>query len=167
VPIEQEEFLISAPMSAVSDPVDCTKCELAAEVLHSYGELRIRVTGTSMLPAIWPGDILSIRRCGAGEVGLGEIAIFTRHGRLFAHRLVAQSGLRVVTRGDGRDEPDPPVTGAEIVGRVTEIVRRGKSFRPAVTLSLGGRVAAALFRRSASAGRLFTRLHALPRRIHP
>jgi hypothetical protein len=33
-------------------------CELAAEVIRSFGRVRLRATGTSMLPAIWPGDVL-------------------------------------------------------------------------------------------------------------
>ena len=60
--------------------LEAVKCELAAEVLRSSGELRLRVTGSSMLPAVWPGDELTIRRQpfdagrpgpGAGRGGLG------------------------------------------------------------------------------------------------
>lgn len=149
-------------MSAALDPTEVTKNELAAEVLQSYRELRLRVIGSSMLPAIWPGDILSIHPCGSAEAGLGDIVLFTRHGRMFAHRVVSRSGECLVTQGDGVPEPDPPVKPGELVGRVFEIIRRGKTLRPKPRLSLGGRLTAALARRSASAGRLLTRLHGLP-----
>src|SRR5262249_18169693 len=129
--------------------------------LQSYRELRLRVLGAGMLPAIWPGDILSIQPCGVAEADLGDIVLFTRHGRLFAHRVVSRSGEFIVTKGDGVSNPDPPVKPGELVGRVFEIVRRGKRLRPKTKLSLGGRIAAALASRSAGAGRILARLHGL------
>jgi len=149
-------------MTAALDPTT-TKNELAAEVLQSYRELRLRVTGPGMVPAIWPGDILSIEPCGIADAGLGDIVLFTRQGRLFAHRVVWHSGTHLVTKGDGVREPDPPVKPGELVGRVSEIVRWGKAVRPKPRLSLGGRIAATLANRSQSAGRILTRLHELPR----
>jgi hypothetical protein len=149
-------------MAVALDSTEVTKNELAAEVLQSYRELRLRVIGSSMLPAIWPGDILSIQPCGIADASLGDIVLFTRHGRLFAHRVVSRSSEFIVTRGDGVPEPDPPVKPGELVGRVFEIVRRGKTLRPKLRLSLGGRIAAALAGRSASAGRILTRLRGLP-----
>jgi hypothetical protein len=142
---------------------DLLKSELAAEVLQSYRELRLRVVGSSMLPAIWPGDILSILPCEIAEAAPGDIVLFMRQGRLFAHRVVSNASGYLVTRGDGVPDPDAPVKPGELIGRVFEIVRRGKTLRPKTRLSLGGRIAAALAARSASAGRLLTRLHGLPR----
>ena len=147
-------------MTAAPDP-NLTKNELAAEVLQSYRELRLRVTGPGMVPAIWPGDILSIQPCGVADAGLGDIVLFTREGRLFAHRVVAHRGTCLVTKGDGVREPDPPVKPGELVGRVSEIVRRGRAVRPKPRLSLGGRIAAALANRSGAA-RILARLHELP-----
>lgn len=149
-------------MTAALDPTGITKNELAAEVLKSYRELRLRVTSSGALPAIWPGDILSTRPCVTAEAGLGDIVLFTRHSRLFAHRVISRSGECLVTRGDGVPEPDPPVQPCELIGRVFEIVRQGKTLRPRLKLSLGGRIAATLACRSASAGRLLVRLHGLP-----
>lgn len=149
-------------MTAALDPTEVTKNELAAEVLQSYRELRLRVHGSSMLPAIWPGDILSIHPCGIAEAGPGDIVLFVQHGRLFAHRVVSRLGECLVTQGDGVPEPDAPVKPDELIGRVFEIVRRGKTLRPEPRLSFGGRLTAVLARRSARAGRLLTRLHGLP-----
>jgi len=36
------------------------KCELAGEVLRSSGRLRLKVSGSSMLPVIRPGDTLEL-----------------------------------------------------------------------------------------------------------
>jgi signal peptidase I len=63
-------------------------CELAAEVIRSFGSLRLRVVGASMLPAVWPGDLLSVRSDDAAEAVPGDIVVFKREGRLVAHRVV-------------------------------------------------------------------------------
>ena len=160
-------MLASYPMETVLRSTELTKNELAAEVLRSYGELRLRVTGSSMLPAIWPGDVLSIRHCAPAEVTIGDIALFIRGGRLFAHRVVAHSAECLVTRGDGMTDPDPPVSETELVGCVSHVDRGGRTFRPAMKLSLGGRIAASIFRRSETAGRLVTRLHRTPTGASP
>ncbi len=79
-------------------------CELAVEVLRSFGELRFRANGSSMLPAIWPGDTLHVSREGATEALPGEIVLFERGGRLVAHRVVEvrrpASGARSRKAGD-------------------------------------------------------------------
>ena len=37
-------------------------CDLAAEVADAFGRVRLRVSGTSMVPAIRPGDMVSVER---------------------------------------------------------------------------------------------------------
>jgi hypothetical protein len=60
-----------------------TTCAYRALVLAAE-ELRLRVAGTSMAPAVWPENVLLSPRDGAAR---HEI-LFGRGGRLFAHRLV-------------------------------------------------------------------------------
>lgn len=72
---------------------DTLGCELAAEVLRSFGELRFRANGSSMLPAVWPGDMLLVRSQDAAAVVPGDIVLFGRGGRLFAHRVVEVRSL--------------------------------------------------------------------------
>jgi radical SAM protein with 4Fe4S-binding SPASM domain len=103
------------------------KNRLAADVLRSSGELRLRLTGTSMLPAIWPGEELLIRRDGAAEAGPGDVILFEREGRLFAHRVVRRmegaDGPVWITRGDRHRHDDPPVSSGELLGRVEGVPR--------------------------------------------
>lgn len=42
----------------------------------------------SMAPAILPGDLLSIRPIGGRKVHTGDVAVFYKHGRLTAHRII-------------------------------------------------------------------------------
>jgi hypothetical protein len=130
--------------------------ELFLEVLRAFGEAKLAVTGTSMLPSVWPGDILEVRRASATEILAGEIALFERGGRLFAHRVVSRvvekvprvntavgepgvdgedtgaTGSRVllVTRGDRLREADPPVEPEQVLGRVTGVLRGNSSVVP-------------------------------------
>ena len=106
---------------------EALRCQLAEEVLCLAGELRLRVTGTSMLPSVWPGDILHIRRQDAAESLPGHIVLVRRQGRLCAHRVVKKISKEGqpywITRGDSLPDDDPPVSGQELLGRVTCILR--------------------------------------------
>src|ERR1700758_403813 len=67
------------------------KCELAGEVLRSSGKLRLRVTGCSMLPAVWPGDTLFVERTTRESVEEGDIVLYERDRRFFVHRVVRKT----------------------------------------------------------------------------
>ena len=145
-------------MEALFDPFDLSKNELVAEAIRSFGELRLRVTGSSMLPTIQAQDVLLARHCILEEAGPGDIVLYLRQRRLFAHRVISRSAAHLVTQGDGMAEADVPVTAQELLGKVIGVTRRGKTIRHESKPGLPARMAAALFRRSASAGRLFIRL---------
>src|SRR3989442_10835380 len=99
------------------------KCDLAADVIRRFGVLRLRVSGFSMLPSIWPGDIACVSRVVAYQPG--DVVLFSRKGRLFIHRVVETSGGAVVTRGDSMLDADPPVAVSDVLGRVEGIARGG------------------------------------------
>jgi hypothetical protein len=139
------------------------KIELAAALVRSVGRLRLAVVGSSMLPAIRPRDLLLIRRCALEAARVGDVVLFARADRLFAHRVISNHGA-LVTRGDAVRAPDGPIDSSEFLGRVERVVRRGRAFRP-LAPRFAGRVAAGLFRHSARAGRMLTRLDCLQRRL--
>ena len=130
--------------------------ELAAESLRLTGRLRLRVGGSSMLPAIRPGDILEVRARRAVDVRSGSVVLFQRGGRLFAHRVVHRDGAFLVTRGDALDHPDCAIAEAQLLGEVVAVERRGRTVAARPTAL--ARAAAFLFRRSALAARVFMRL---------
>jgi hypothetical protein len=143
------------------DPLDLSKNELAAETIRRFGSLRLRVTGSSMLPTVRPEDVLLARHCRIDEAGPGDIVLYLRHRRLFAHRVTSRAAAQLITQGDGLAKADVPVTAHELLGKVTRVMRRGKTIRHESKPGFPARMAAALFRRSASAGRLFNRLQGL------
>lgn len=143
------------------------KCEIAAETLHSFGLLRLRVTGHSMLPAIWPGDTLVIEQCCFGDIVPGDIVLYRRLHRLFAHRVLqaidTPENRGLILQGDALQSPDAPVFTPELLGRVTEIVRAGQSIHASAMPTLATRCAARVLRYSGLLSRLLVHLHTKPR----
>jgi signal peptidase I len=125
---------------------DESRCGLAAEALRSWGELQLRATGVSMLPTLWPGDVLTIQSCRPDQAELGEIVLFMRWGRFFIHRIVSKNPGAgdefLITRGDCMPKNDPPVRSGDFLGRITEVRRAGSMFQPARNLSPFRRVLA-------------------------
>jgi signal peptidase I len=97
------------------------KLSLAMEVLCTTGRVQLRAQGYSMLPTLWPGDIVTIRADAFEDIQSGDIVLFHRWGRFFLHRVVRQEigaeGTGLVTRGDAMSQCDPIVQGEEFLGR--------------------------------------------------
>ena len=92
---------------------------LAAESLRASGTLRLRVRGESMLPTIWPGEMVEIARCSADEAHRGDVVLALRDGRFFLHRLVERVPGGFLLRGDSMPATDPEFSSAELLGRVS------------------------------------------------
>jgi signal peptidase I len=141
------------------------KCDLAGEVLRSSGTLRLQVMGWSMLPTVWPGDTLVVEKADSSVVREGDIVLFGRDRRLFAHRVVTKrshSGdSRLVTRGDAMPAADSPLAKDELLGKVSVIVRNGRCIAPSRSLRLSERAVAALVRSSEIAARVVVGVHGM------
>lgn len=108
---------------------DAVCCELVCDAARISGVVRLKVAGASMLPALWPGDVLTVRRCNSSELKQEQIALCRRDGRLTAHRIKQVSGDGLILRGDALPRFDPPVQASEVVGRVVAISRAGRPVR--------------------------------------
>lgn len=139
------------------------KCELACEVLRSSGNLRLCVTGWSMLPTIWPGDTLIVERASPDQIHVGEVVLIGRDGRLCAHRVVSKPDdsryTRWITRGDAMSAPDRPVLQNELLGRVAYLIRAGRLIAVPAELSMVRNLTAKIVQRSVPAGRALVYLH--------
>lgn len=121
------------PFMPYTQPCALEVCEdpklgLAAEMLRCRGRVHLTAWGTSMLPSVWPGDLLTIQSVAQDEVVPGDIVLVLRDYRFFVHRLVErrqnQGGISWITRGDAMPHNDPPARASELLGRVASI-RRG------------------------------------------
>jgi Peptidase S24-like len=115
------------------------KLGLAADVLRCRGTVRLKAWGTSMLPSVWPGDLLTIQSAAYDEVVPGDIVLVLCNNRFFVHRLVekrrGQDCLSWITRGDAMPYSDPPASVSELLGRVAGIRRANRSFVPSRRVS--------------------------------
>jgi Peptidase S24-like len=126
-------------MRETRDIIQAAQLSLVAEILAAGGTVRLRALGTSMLPSVWPGDILSIEGAGGREPIPGDIVLVARNQRPFIHRLKATcnrgDGPQWITRGDAVPGSDPPAAASELLGRVALIERNRRTIVPRRRLS--------------------------------
>jgi signal peptidase I len=139
---------------------------LAEDVVREFGEVRVRVFGTSMAPSILPGSLIVVQRADVSEISDGEIVLYSREGRFFAHRVVGRTRIgeqpALITRGDRLTYDDPPITSGELLGRVT-CVQHGegrveRQIQPAAQLGAANRAIRYILQRSDRATYLYLRL---------
>jgi signal peptidase len=140
-------------------------CELAAEVNRRFGSLQLLVRGSSMVPAVRPGDVLHVKHSEVADLSKGDIVVFRRAGRLIAHRAVRAPGKfgkgLLVTQGDRVQRKDAPISGSELLGRVLAIERNGERTNPRSRFDWSQRAMGRLLSLSDRATSLFLRIAAL------
>src|ERR1700733_5673001 len=92
-------------------------CELVLDVARTSGEVSLKLTGTSMLPAVWPGDVVTVRRCDLAELQPRQIVLFHREGTLVAHRVLLASQNQLITQETSMPSCIPLVKAHEEEGR--------------------------------------------------
>jgi signal peptidase I len=151
-------------MTARGNVSKAVACGMAEEVVRAFGKVRLRAFGTSMVPSLLPGDLISIERANLCEILPGEIVLFSQSGRLFVHRVVSHSRnldtACLITRGDRLCHNDPPVFSSELLGRVVSVERGNQQVRSIAPPSGWRRVTSRLLRTSDRATYLYLRLAA-------
>lgn len=137
--------------------------DLSLEILHR-GAIRITAWGTSMLPSIWPGDLLTVEPARHDEVVGGDIVLVLRNHRVFIHRVVGtreENGRQMwITQGDSMPQSDPAAFACDLPGKVVGIRRGGRSFAPERRMSTIDSMLAWLFCHSDRLRNLALRVHA-------
>lgn len=132
-----KKFLIMETMSTTGSAEIAERSGLVADALRRSDDsgrnlpnsVWIRVHGESMLPALWPGDVVEIESCRLEDVRSGEIVLALREGRLFLHRVVGactEDGFKM--RGDSMPGPDPAYAAEALLGRLARRVDANWSF---------------------------------------
>ena len=147
MPLQSEELLTRAHIhsgalpskhDARLDLAQEVRLNLAADVLYRFGEVRFVAHGSSMIPSIYPGDLLIVRSESIAKARLGEVVLFLLGGRFFVHRVMRKwperNRIVFATRGDALTQEDPSVDGSQLLGRVTSILRHGKPVKSATRL---------------------------------
>ena len=104
---------------------DQSRNNLAVEVLRKTGALHLSAFGCSMLPTLYPGDILTIKREALSAIQPGDVVLYMRDARFFIHRSLGfvqrGSEMALFTRGDSMPHADEPVMASELLGKVISI----------------------------------------------
>ena len=152
-------------MSGASQVSSGTACRLVAESVRVSGSIRLPAVGTSMVPVIHPGDVLSIQPVDPKEVSLGDIVVCERERVLVVHRIVRISADSIepylVTRGDRMLRDDRPILPGELLGRVASIERKNRRVDLHKFSNWAEQVLCLILRRSERVTRLFLRANAL------
>jgi hypothetical protein len=155
--------------AAIAQDQSAAKCELAVQVLRSFGTLRFAATGWSMLPSVWPGETLVVERVRQDQVRIGDIVLLKRQGGFCAHRVVEKvdgadaESLPWITQGDALPVPDCPVAGSQLLGRVTYLIRGGKLVTVPSELGVIDTIISRVVRRSVPAARALVYLNGMRR----
>jgi signal peptidase I len=108
--------------------------DLVADILRSFGMVRLQVRGSSMFPSLLPGDVLTVSAKKTESVERGDLVLCARDGFFVVHRVVGKVNIsgeaHVVTRGDALPIADAPVLQSELLGRITVVERGAKRWRP-------------------------------------
>jgi signal peptidase I len=168
MPPEPENLIAQAGMISQAH-LQSACCDLVADVARNQGQVQLKVAGASMVPTLWPGDLVTVRSSDPSELQPGSIVVFRQNERLVVHRLVRwadptrRAGDRVVTRGDARPRYDQPVRAGEVLGRVDSALRNGRPVN--LQPSLWHSVLASVLRRSDWGTQIFLRLSSRLRKL--
>jgi len=138
-------------------------CDLVADVVRASGQVQLKVTGASMVPVLWPGDLLTVRSFEPSSLTPGSILVFRQNQRLVVHRLMHREADSFITRGDARPCLDAPVSPAEVLGRVVAAQRNGRAL--SLQPSLWQKLFASALRRSEGFTAIYLRLVSRMRRF--
>ena len=83
------------------------------------------VSSSSMLPALKPGDTVTMRDPVPGCISAGDVVVYRDKEEFkIVHRITKIFGRVVTTAGDAVDSYDDPVDISDIIGIVNEVPRK-------------------------------------------
>ena len=112
------------------DPPPARVLNVAAEFWSRAGQKHwLPVAGTSMAPFLNEGDEVLVAH-KAGALRRGDVVVIRQDERLMVHRVLvpARAGdpAAILTQGDHNRQPDLPVIGSTLLGRVCAVRRQGR-----------------------------------------
>ena len=104
---------------------------LTSDILRSGNSIRFTACGSSMLPWIKDGDMLTIQPRTENEIRVGQVVFYPSAGdRPVVHRVIRiqlkGSQSMIVTRGDASPKSEEHVKLEEVLGVVVRIHRGSK-----------------------------------------
>jgi signal peptidase I len=108
--------------------------EQARQLLSRSLPVELRMSGSSMSPAIEDGDIITLEPVTEEPIKQGDIVLYqSRMDTAVIHRIIrlerSSSERCIVTRGDAASHHDSPVPLHRILGRVKRVERAGERIK--------------------------------------
>lgn len=108
--------------------------EQARQLLSRSLPIELRMSGSTMSPAIEDGDIITLEPVTAEPIKQGDIVLYqSRMDTAVIHRIIRLERLSsercIVTRGDAASHNDSPVPLHRILGRVKRVERAGERIK--------------------------------------
>jgi signal peptidase I len=128
--------LISSSVMNINQKYFSSVKDMSLTLLAEGKTIRIKAHGYSMYPAIKPGSLILIEPLKVkGNPVPGEIVALKRENGIVVHRVmkkvVKNSLIYYITRGDSNARADNPVTINKIVGRIIKSEPTGENPEPA------------------------------------
>lgn len=108
--------------------------ELSTELLARGEAIKFKAHGSSMLPFIQDGDVLTVEPFQNSHWSIGQIVFYQSEDQnLIAHRIInkvfVDGEWRLSVRGDARNGIAEQISGDQVLGQVVYRQRQDKSTR--------------------------------------
>lgn len=108
-------------------PARLSGAEIWSAAIDVAGEMTLPLQGASMGPGWLRADAVVVQARGRRAPRWGDVVVFQRHDRWYAHRLILRLGDRCLTKGDARWAWDRPgVALRDVLGVVVALVEDGR-----------------------------------------
>lgn len=103
--------------------------ELLQAVLDKGLPFRFQAKGSSMIPFIGDGDVITVAPLSRSSPRNGDVIAFADpwSGKLVVHRVIKKQGNLFLTQGDNVPQADGSIPRASVLGRVIKVERKGKN----------------------------------------
>lgn len=118
------------------DEVKRTAEQIRDEIWETRGVQTLQCRGRCMRPILGDDAEVTVRRCAASELSIGDIVLYRSAEGLMLHRFLRRTRAgRLTTKADNAADFDPLLDPADVVGRVTVV--SGPHRRTAVDRGFG------------------------------
>ena len=97
---------------------------LAEEQLNAGEQVRITLVGTSMLPTLCEGDVLTLAPI-THSPAVGDVVLFRYNDKHLLHRIIAVDGVKYTMQGDACSCTES-CRKTDIVGLLVDVERHNK-----------------------------------------
>lgn len=106
---------------------------LCADLLQSGQPVSFRASGSSMVPTLRAGDLVTVVPVGVADIRPGDVLLYATARGLTAHRVLrtlpGDSHRTFRTRGDAPGSTEEQVEASQVLGRVESLRRNGRDRR--------------------------------------